>query len=182
MKRRAVFLDRDGTLIVDQNYLSDPDGVVLFDGVIAGLRCLQDLGLPLVVVSNQSGIGRGYFSLRDASAVNDRIAQKLAPHGIEIAGWYMCPHRPDSACKCRKPLPGLIEQASRDLGLDARRSFVIGDKHVDLDLALAVRAEALLVTTGYGLAEVDYARSLGASVCATLLEASAIISTKLRRV
>jgi histidinol-phosphate phosphatase family protein len=144
-KRPAVFLDRDGTLIVEKNYLSSPDGVTLLVGVLEGLRALQELRLPLVVVSNQSGIGRGYFSLKEAEAVNARIARELTGHGICISGWCMCPHAPDAGCNCRKPLPGLIEQASRDLDLEPKHSFVIGDRQVDLDLARAVGAEPLLV-------------------------------------
>lgn len=181
LKYPAVFLDRDGTLIVEKHYLSNPDQVVLLEGVIDGLRTLQEFGLPLIVVSNQSGIGRGYFSRQDAEAVNDRIALELAPHGINIDGWYMCPHAPDSGCNCRKPLPGLIEQASRDLSLDPSLSFVVGDKRADLDLARAVGAIPLIVTTGYGTGEVDYARSLGVPICQTLVEVSSIVSAKLRR-
>ena len=126
-----------------------------------GLKALQELALPLVIVTNQSGIGRGLFSLQDAQAVNARIEDELAACGINIAAWYMCPHTPAAGCHCRKPMPGLVEMACNDLGLDPRRSFVVGDKRSDIDLARAVGAEAFLVTTGYGA---DAAQSPGHSV------------------
>jgi len=176
LKKRAVFLDRDGTLIVDKNYLSDPAGVVLFDRTIESLIRMMQLGLSLVVVSNQSGVGRGYFSMKDVDAVNSRIDSLLRQDGIEIAGWYVCPHAPDEKCSCRKPKPGMIEAASQDLGLDPSRSYVIGDKRADVDLALAVGACGILVTTGYGANDTEYARSIGAPVCADLLAASELIA------
>jgi histidinol-phosphate phosphatase family protein len=176
LKKRAVFLDRDGTLIVDKNYLSDPTGVVLFDRTIESLIRMMQLSLSLVVVSNQSGVGRGYFSMKDVDAVNSRIDSLLRQDGIEIAGWYVCPHAPDEKCSCRKPKPGMIEAASQDLGLDPSRSYVIGDKRADIDLALAVGACGILVTTGYGANDTEYARSIGAPVCADLLAASELIA------
>jgi histidinol-phosphate phosphatase family protein len=180
MKRRsAVFLDRDGTLIEEKNYLSDPNQVTLLDGVVDGLKALQELNLPLVIVTNQSGIGRGLFSLQDAEAVNARIEDELAARGINIAAWYMCPHTPADGCHCRKPMPGLIEMACNDLGLDPQRSFVVGDKRSDIDLARAVGAEAFLVTTGYGADAAQYARELGIPVCESLLEVSASILARL---
>jgi len=181
MIRRSVFLDRDGTLIVEKKYLSDPNQVDLLDGVIEGLLHLRKLALPLIVVSNQSGVGRGYFTLNEVQAVNSRIDALLKAEGLEISGWYVCPHAPDVACRCRKPEPGMIEAASRDLGLDPHRSFVIGDKRADLDLATAVGARGILVTTGYGADEVDYAGKLGAAVCSSLLEASRLIAANLER-
>ncbi len=178
VSRPAVFLDRDGTIIVEKNYLSDPAQVELLDGVAEGLRLLQQQGFPLVVVSNQSGVGRGYFTMDRLKAVNARVDELLKEQAIEISGWYVCPHTPDMACNCRKPRPGMIEAACRDLDLDPRQSFVIGDKRADLDLATAVGARGILVTTGYGAGEVDYAHSVGAAVCASILDASDLIITK----
>jgi D-glycero-D-manno-heptose 1,7-bisphosphate phosphatase len=179
MNNSAVFLDRDGTIIVEKNYISDPNEVVLLDGVTEGLRLLKAVGLRLVVVSNQSGIGRGYFTMSEAQVVNSRVNALLRDEGAEIADWYICPHPPDVGCRCRKPEPGMIEKASRELGLDPRRSFVIGDKHTDLELATAVGARGILVTTGYGASEVKYARNCGAAVCSSILEASRLIATDL---
>ncbi len=179
--RSAVFLDRDGTLIVEKDYLSDPREVTLLEGVVEGLKALQALALPLVIVTNQSGIGRGLFSLQDAEAVNARIEDELAEYGINIAAWYMCPHTPADGCHCRKPMPGLIEMACNDLGLDPQRSFVVGDKRSDIDLARAVGADAFLVTTGYGADAAQYARAIGIPVCASLLEVPGSILQKLKR-
>lgn len=173
--RAAVFLDRDGTLIVEKNYLADPREAVLLDGVIEGLSRLQRHGLPLVIVSNQSGVGRGYFTMKEVEAVNARIDGLLKPAGIVIAGWYVCPHAPEAACRCRKPAPGLIEMASADLDLDPCQSYVIGDKRADLDLAKAVGARGILVMTGYGAGEAEHARAAGSPVCDSIIEASDLI-------
>lgn len=150
--RPAVLLDRDGTLIVEKNYLADPTGVELEEGVVEGLTQLQRAGYRLVVVTNQSGIGRGYYTLSDAQAVNQRVAELLAARGVLIDGWYICPHRPDADCDCRKPRPGLALAAAKDLSLDLAHSWVIGDKASDVELAAAFDGRGLLVATGEGAA------------------------------
>jgi len=159
--RRAppVFLDRDGTLIVEKDYLSDPDGVALEAGVVEGLTLLQARGHPLIVLSNQSGIGRGFFGERDAERVNARAAELLKSCGIDILGWYMCPHAPEAGCDCRKPLPGMALAASRDLKLELPGSFMVGDKRADLELADAIGATGVLVASGHGRSAVAWARS-----------------------
>ncbi len=181
MASPAIFLDRDGTIIVEKNYLGDPDQVVLLDGAGEGLRAMSRHGLPFVIVSNQSGIGRGYFSIDQARAVERRLEALLAQEGVAIAGWYMCPHAPDANCSCRKPTPGMIEAAARELDLDPSRSVVIGDKRCDLDLAFAVGAAGILVTTGHGHLDVDYACSMAAPVCRDLVEASEEVARYLAR-
>lgn len=133
--RRAVFLDRDGTLIVDQHYLSDPDKVVILPGVVETLAALQAADFVLVVVSNQSGVGRGYFPRRVVDLINERVATLLMGRGVNIDGWYYCPHAPEDKCRCRKPAPGLIVDAAADLAIDLGRSYVIGDKVSDCELA-----------------------------------------------
>ncbi len=172
MSSPAIFLDRDGTIIVEKDYPSHPDQVVLLEGAVDGLRAMAGHGLPFVVVSNQSGIGRGYFSVEQADAVEQRLKDLLAREGISIAGWYRCPHVPDAECSCRKPRPGMIHAAVRDLDLDPVGSFVIGDKRSDIDLATAVGAAGILVTTGHGGRDVDYARALPVPVCRDLIEVS----------
>jgi histidinol-phosphate phosphatase family protein len=179
-RRPAALLDRDGTLIVEKDYLADPDGAVLEAGAAAGLRTLAKLGLVLVVVSNQSGIGRGYFTRERADAVNARVDELLRAEGIEIAGWYLCPHAPDEVCDCRKPLPGLANAAARDLGLDLQRSFVVGDKPADVELARAVGATGLLVLTGHGAAHRGWAESAGVPICRDLAAAAEAISERVR--
>lgn len=152
-----VFLDRDGTLIVERHYLSDPAQVALEKGVIEGLSLLQRHGHPLIVLSNQSGIGRGMFTERDVQRVNDRIASILGGFNIEILAWYACPHAPDAACGCRKPLPGMPQHAARDWKVELAGSYVIGDKQCDLEMADAIGATGILVTTGHGRSTVEWA-------------------------
>lgn len=172
----AIFLDRDGTIIVDKNYLSDPDEIEFLDGALEGLRKMASLSFPLIVVSNQSGVGRGYFSFEQAVIVQQRLDEMLKKEGVAIAGWYMCPHAPGTNCSCRKPQPGMIRAASGDLGLDPARSFVVGDKHCDIDLAAAVGAAGILVTTGQGPGDADHASAVSAPVCRDLIEASEAIA------
>jgi histidinol-phosphate phosphatase family protein len=174
--RAPVFLDRDGTLIVEKHYLRDPEGVCLERGVIAGLGLLAGLGHPLVVVSNQSGIARGLMEARDAELVNQRVAKLLAERGVRIAGWYLCPHAPDSACGCRKPAPGMALAAARDLGLTLEGSYVIGDKRADLGLADAIRGTGILVTTGHGRDSAAWARTEARPVFADVWGAAEYIA------
>jgi D-glycero-D-manno-heptose 1,7-bisphosphate phosphatase len=132
-RRRAVFLDRDGTLIDDVGYLSDPERIVLVDGAAQGLRALQELGYVLVLVSNQSGIARGLISQEQADAVHERFEAALAAEGIVFDAVHYCPHGPDDGCACRKPLPGLILGAAAELGIDLEGSFMVGDNAVDVE-------------------------------------------------
>ena len=115
--RPAILLDRDGTIIVDRHYLSNPAEVELLPGAVAGLRRLADAGFALVVVSNQSGVARGLLTEADVAAVNARTAALLANEGIQIAGWYYCPHGPEAGCDCRKPAAGMAERAAAELGV-----------------------------------------------------------------
>lgn len=172
MSSPAIFLDRDGTIIVERIYPSDPDQVELLPGAAEAIKAMATLGYPFVVVSNQSGIGRGYFSIAQADIVEARVKELLTQEGIEIAGWYRCVHGPDDDCSCRKPLPGLALDAARDLDLDLERSFVIGDKLSDVGLARAIGAYGVLVLTGHGRHDEARARAEGAPVCRDLLEAS----------
>jgi D-glycero-D-manno-heptose 1,7-bisphosphate phosphatase len=150
MPERFVLLDRDGTLIVEKNYLCDPREVELIPGAGAALYKLQQANWGLCLVTNQSGIARGYFDAQRLIQVHDRLAQLLADFGVRLDGIYVCPHGPDDGCDCRKPLPGLVEQARAVHGFDPRESWVIGDKEADVGLARAVGARSVLVRTGYG--------------------------------
>jgi D-glycero-D-manno-heptose 1,7-bisphosphate phosphatase len=148
--KRFVLLDRDGTINVERHYLSDPEQIALLPGAAEGLAALKGLGLGLIVVTNQSGVGRGMFDQNRLNEIHDRLRALLRAAGAEIDGIVCCPHRPDEACSCRKPLPGLIEQAAREYEFEPAASFVIGDKPCDVDLGHAVGATTLLVRTGYG--------------------------------
>lgn len=171
----TVFLDRDGTIIVEKHYLSDPALVELEAGAAQGLKLLCELGLTLVVVSNQSGIGRGKFGIDAAHAVNARVAELLAEHGVSIAGWYMCPHAPGTDCSCRKPLPGMAQQAHEELDVALQGAYVIGDKRIDVELGHAIGGVGLLVTTGHGREDESWARSQQVPVFDGLLSASQYI-------
>ncbi len=131
--RPAVFLDRDGTLIDDVGYPRDPDQVRLLPGVGTALIQLQSLGFLLVIVSNQSGVGRGMITPEEARAVHEQVISELAANGVQLDGAYYCPHSPDNNSPCRKPEPGMLRQAAEDLGINLSRSFMIGDKLSDVE-------------------------------------------------
>jgi D-glycero-D-manno-heptose 1,7-bisphosphate phosphatase len=135
---RAVFLDRDGTIIEDRHYLADPDGVSLLDGVAAALAGFRARGFRLVVVSNQSGVARGLISREAHERVAARTVEVVARAGIALDGAYYCFHGPDDGCDCRKPKPGLLQRAARDLDIDLTASLVIGDKTSDTRAGRAV--------------------------------------------
>jgi D-glycero-D-manno-heptose 1,7-bisphosphate phosphatase len=153
--RPAVFLDRDGTLIEEVNYLADPDGVVLIPGAVEALTLLRDAGFALVVVTNQSGIARGVYGVEDYEAVAQRLNELLAAHGLRLDATHFCPHHPDVSgdCFCRKPATGMHRKAAEELGLDPTRSFFVGDRVRDLLPALELGGEGVLVRTGYGAEE-----------------------------
>ncbi len=173
----AVFLDRDGTVITEKHYLHDPAEVELLPGAAKGMRRMAEMGMRLVLVSNQSGVGRGYFGRGDVERVHGRLIELLEPHGVRLDALYICPHSPDESCACRKPLPGLIERASLELGLDPALSFVIGDKPCDVDLGLVVNANTFLVTSGYGAGHAATGDCQPHHVTASLDEAADIIQS-----
>lgn len=177
----ALFFDRDGTLIVEKDYLSDPDQVDLEAGAVEALHRLSRLGMPIVGVTNQSGIGRGYFSEAAAHAVNRRVSDLLAQGGVRIAAWYLCPHAPDQTCTCRKPLPGMALSAARDLDLDLTRSFVVGDKRSDVEMAVNFGGTGVLVTTGHGRGDTDWAIGAGHIVVDGLPAAADAIEAIVKR-
>jgi D-glycero-D-manno-heptose 1,7-bisphosphate phosphatase len=146
----AVLLDRDGTLIVDRNYLADPDRVALLPGAVEGLRRLEAAGIRRVVVTNQSGVARGWIAPEALTAVHARLRAMLAEQSATLDGIFACPHREEDNCDCRKPKVGLTRQAAAALGLDLSRVVVAGDKLADLGLARALGVPAFLVMTGSG--------------------------------
>lgn len=148
--RKFIILDRDGTIIVERNYLSDPAQVELLPRAAEGLRQLQKMGFGLVVVTNQSGIGRGYFTEAQLSRIHQRMSELLLAEEVILDGIYVCPHRPEERCSCRKPQPGLLLSAAADMAFEPSECFVIGDKPCDIDLGRRVGATTFLVRTGYG--------------------------------
>ena len=148
--RPALFLDRDGVVIVDRNYLSDPDQVELIDGVAETMRAAAAAGYLLIGVSNQSGLGRNLFTGRELTLVLNRLDEILLNNGTGFDGFYYCPHAPEDQCECRKPQTGLLEEAAETCAWDASRSWVVGDKTSDVTLAVAARMGGILVRTGHG--------------------------------
>ena len=150
IRRGYVLLDRDGTLIAERNYLSSPDQVRLVEGAAEGLRLLYQSGFGLIVISNQSGIGRGYFTGADLARIHRRMTDLLEAEGVRLDAIYCCPHTPEDACACRKPEPLLALNAARDFNFEAREAWVVGDKPCDIELARRCGARSILVRTGYG--------------------------------
>jgi D-glycero-D-manno-heptose 1,7-bisphosphate phosphatase len=143
--RPAVFLDRDGTVIEDRHYLADPDGVALLPGAADAIARLNRAGLPVVLVTNQSGIGRGYFTEADFQQVQRRLESLLREAGAHLDAVFHCPHPPDAACPCRKPAPGLFLQAADRLAVDLRASFLIGDRPRDVLPGIDLGASGYLI-------------------------------------
>lgn len=149
-ERPYVLLDRDGTIIVEKNYLSAVNDLELLPGAVEGLRILHDAGFGLIVVTNQSGIARGKLTLETLAGIHAELERRLAAGGVHIEAFYQCPHLPEDECDCRKPKPLLAERAAADFGFELSRAFVIGDKPCDIDLGKNAGARTILVRTGYG--------------------------------
>ena len=139
---RAIFLDRDNTVIVDRGYLYDPAYIEFIPEVLSALRTIQDAGFLLIMVSNQSGIGRGYFTETNHNAVKERLSELLKANGITLAGYYYCPHSPDENCECRKPKPLMAYKAAEDFNIDLSESYMIGDKDSDIEFGRNFGAKA----------------------------------------
>ncbi len=164
--RPAVFIDRDGTLTEEVGYVNHPKRLRLLPRSADAIRRLNGAGVPVVVVTNQAGIARGYFSEDVLHAVNGELVDQLSAAGAKLDGLYVCPHHPTEGsppwrtdCDCRKPKPGLLVRAASDLDLDLARSVMVGDKASDLLVAPKVGARSILVLTGYGRGEWEYRRS-----------------------
>jgi len=154
---RAIFFDRDGTLIAEKNYLCRPEDVAIFPGAAAALKRLADAGFQLFIVSNQSGVGRGYFTLADADRVNEHLAREFARDGVRFGKIYIAPEAPDQPSRGRKPSPQFLFDARDEFNLNLAESFIVGDKLIDLECGWnAGVKKCILVRTGYG-AEVEVA-------------------------
>ena len=158
--RRVALIDRDGTIIVDRVYLADPEGIEFTPGAIEGLQLLRDAGFTLVLVTNQSGIARGYFDVARLEQIHARLRSMLAAEGLRLEAIYICPHGPDDGCDCRKPAPGMVKMAMRDLGFGPDQAVLIGDSDADMGAAAASGVAGLRVTIGgeYGVGFLEAAR------------------------
>ena len=157
-ENKAVFLDRDGVINKDFGYVYKIEDFHMYDEVIPALKKLQDAGFKLIVITNQSGIGRGYYTEEDFKRVNDYMIKKLNENGVNIDKVYYCPHHPNGVipkykvvCNCRKPATGMIEEGIRDFNINTAKSFLIGDKETDIEAGLKMGLKTALVKTGQGL-------------------------------
>ena len=132
---KAIFLDRDGVINIDHGYVHKIENFEFVPGIFEALRHFRDLGYKLIIVTNQSGIGRGYYSEEDFWKLSNWMQERLMAEGIEITEIFHCPHHPDSGCGCRKPEPGMILEAIKKYDIDPERSWMIGDKPSDLEAA-----------------------------------------------
>ena len=156
--QQALFLARDGVVIADENYLSDPQLVRLLPGVAQAMINARQEGFLLVGVSNQSGIGRGYFGEQDLHKVMLRLEQLLAVEGTGFDSFHYCPHAPTDGCDCRKPRPGLLNEAKKVQAIDLTQSWMVGDKASDVAFGRAAGMGGVLVRTGYGAAQEEAVR------------------------
>jgi D-glycero-D-manno-heptose 1,7-bisphosphate phosphatase len=141
----AVFIDRDGTMVFDRHYLADPRGLEIISTVPEGIKKLNDAGVPVIMVTNQSGVARGKFDEETLELIHQRLLEILEDRGAIVDGFYYCPHMPDAGCDCRKPKPGMLLRARKEHGFELTESYVIGDRMLDVEMAHSVGARAVLV-------------------------------------
>jgi D-glycero-D-manno-heptose 1,7-bisphosphate phosphatase len=146
-ENNVVVLDRDGTIVIDRGYLADPEGLEFMPGAAEGLRWLWERGYQLVVITNQSGVGRGLFTNDCVEAMNARLLTMVERAGARLSKIYVCPHAPEDHCACRKPNLALMEQASRELDFDPHCSVVVGDKESDIEFARRAGAKGILISS-----------------------------------
>ncbi|MCL4502517.1 MAG: HAD family hydrolase [Deltaproteobacteria bacterium] len=158
MSSPAVFLDRDGTINEEMEYPDRLEQILVFPQAAPAIRRLNEAGLKVVVVTNQSGVARRYFPLAFVHEVHQYLNEHLAAAGAHFDGLYVCPHHPEDGCLCRKPKPGLILRAARDLNLDLAHSYMVGDRYNDLETAANAGVKGILVLTGYGRGEFELLR------------------------
>ena len=158
-RRRAAFLDRDGTICEEMGYVNHVDRLQVFPYAAAAIKRLNRVGIPVIVVTNQSGIARNIFPETVVREVHEKMIAELALGGAHVEGIYFCPHKTEDACDCRKPNPGLLDQAAREHALDLARSWTVGDRYADLEMAHTSGGRGILVMTGYGRGEYELYRA-----------------------
>lgn len=175
MTRRFVLLDRDGTINEEVGYVLDPSALRLIAGSAEAIRTFRELGLGVVVVTNQAPIARGWITERQLAGIHERLAELLAAEGADVDGVEHCPHDRDDGCACRKPGTLMVERAAARFGFDPVEAFVVGDHAGDVEMGRRVGATSILVRTGHGPEELEAARPFADHVVADLLEASELI-------
>ena len=157
-KRRAVFLDRDGTISEEMGYANHLSRFVVFPYAAAAVRRLNEAGLAVIVVTNQSGVARGFFPESLIPEIHEKMEAELAKDGAHVDGIYYCPHIRDDNCNCRKPLPGMLERAAREHNLELKGSVLVSDRYDDIAMAHASGCVGILVMSGYGRGEYEWNR------------------------
>jgi D-glycero-D-manno-heptose 1,7-bisphosphate phosphatase len=173
---RFALVDRDGTINEERHHLATPDEVALIPGSADALVRLRDMGLGIVVVTNQAEVGRGHLAPAELDRINERLRTLLAEHGAVVDAIEVCPHRPEDGCDCRKPKPGMALRAAERLGFEPDASVVIGDHLADLGMGRAIGATTILVRTGHGADAEPEAGALADHVADDLAGAVAIIA------
>jgi D-glycero-D-manno-heptose 1,7-bisphosphate phosphatase len=153
--KQAVFLDRDGTIMEDANYVGEVERVVLIPNAKRALKRLQDAGYRLFVVTNQSGVGRGYSSREAVEQIHAHLDEQFGQARVKFDRYYVCPHHPEDNCDCRKPKPKFLREAAREFGLDMARRFMIGDRPSDIQAGINAGTKTVLVLTGVGQETLD---------------------------
>lgn len=176
MSRRFVLLDRDGTINEEIGYVLSPDELRLLPGAAEAIRRLRGLGLGVVVVTNQSPVGRGWMTEEDLAAVHDRLRELLRSRGADVDAIEHCPHAPGEGCRCRKPGTGMVERAAATLGFEPSASFVVGDHAGDMAMGRSVGARTVFVLTGHGLEERAAAEPFADHVVPDLAAAVSVIA------
>jgi D-glycero-D-manno-heptose 1,7-bisphosphate phosphatase len=181
-KRAAVFLDRDGTINEEKEYLYLAEDFTFIPGAVEAIKALKKAGFLVIVVTNQSGVARGYYTERDVHILHEHIQDELARYETRIDAFYICPHHPTEglgnhrkSCNCRKGAPGMLLQAAADYQIDLSKSYIVGDKLADVEAGSRAGCTPILVLTGYGSIEYKRLAEGEARVCADLHEAAGLI-------
>ncbi|MEJ2542591.1 MAG: D-glycero-beta-D-manno-heptose 1,7-bisphosphate 7-phosphatase [Calditrichaceae bacterium] len=186
--KKAVFLDRDGTINEEMGYINHASRFIIFDFVPEAIKILNECGFLVFVVTNQSGVARGYFSESFLHALHEQLIAKVATNDAKIEKIYYCPHHPKEGiqkyridCNCRKPKPGMIDLAQNDYDIDLKESYIIGDRYKDIEFGKNLELKTILVLTGYGLGEYTYQKDEWSlqpdNVCNNLLDAANLIKS-----
>ncbi len=170
-KSKAVFLDRDGTICEDVNYLSRPEQLKFFPFAAEAVRLLNENGFLVILITNQSGIARGFFDENALREIHEKVVSELTEQNAKLDAIYFCPHNSVDDCACRKPKTGMIEQASEDFSIDLETSWMIGDKAIDVETGFNAKMKTALVLTGYGQKEIERIKKKPDLIAENLLEA-----------
>jgi D-glycero-D-manno-heptose 1,7-bisphosphate phosphatase len=170
---KVVILDRDGTIVIDRGYLSDPARLEFEPGAAEGMKWLYSRGYRLVVITNQSGVGRGFFTIERLEAMNERLHVMVEEAGAKLEGIYFCPHAPNDGCACRKPALGLMTRAASELGFDPASAIMIGDKESDMEFGRRAGATTILIAADASAAHV---RTQPDIIAPNLMEAAKAVS------